>query len=115
MISLFSSLPEALFWGLVAHAVADYALQSEFIAHHKDPSCTHYDKIKVGPWWWTLTAHSLINGGAVALVFGVPYGLAETLIHGVTDYSKCRGYISAEVDQFIHIACKVAYAYLFIA
>ena len=102
-----------LFWLLVAHAVADYAFQSDFIAKHKNPNGSDYDKAKYGPWWWTMLAHSLINGGLVALVLPSRFfllGVLETIFHFTSDTQKCRGYMTTGEDQTLHIACKVAWA-----
>ena len=69
-----------LFWLLVAHALCDYSLQSSDMLRHKDNRYVS-DK-KHGPWWWTMTAHSFINGGGVALATGSwGIGVLETIVH----------------------------------
>jgi len=101
-----------LWWLLAAHALTDYAWQSDFIATYKHP---HYDgekRAQVGPWWWTMGAHALINGAGVAWVCRHwQLGLVETIVHFITDTLKCLGIIGTKTDQAIHLLSKVAYAY----
>lgn len=96
-----------LFLLIVGHALADYPLQGDFLAQAKNRNTP------VGKLFWmhALPAHSVIHGGFVAVITGqVWLGVAETVIHAVTDWMKCEGRISLNVDQAIHIACKVAWA-----
>lgn len=93
-----------------AHALADYPLQGDFLAKGKNrnapmPGC---------PWWQLLSAHSAIHGLFVGIITKRPMlGVVEAIIHAVTDDAKCRGRISYNQDQGIHIACKVVWAVLF--
>ena len=90
-----------------AHAVADYPLQGDFLAKGKNrntpiPGC---------PWWQLLSAHACIHGLFVGLITKRPLlGVAEAIIHAVTDDAKCRGKLSFNQDQAIHIACKAVWA-----
>ena len=62
-------------------------------------------------WWYWLTAHALVHGGAVYLVTNsLVFGIIETVIHWITDYAKCEGWIGMHQDQGIHIGCKLGYA-----
>lgn len=91
---------------LSGHALADYPLQGDFLAKAKNRSAP----IPGVPWWQALSAHSLIHGGVVALITGLWWlGCAEILIHWLTDDAKCRGKLSFNQDQAIHIACKIAW------
>lgn len=100
-----------LFWLLVGHAVADFALQIDSMARGKN----RHRKTEPPPgakyqacWFYWLSAHSLIHGGAVALVTGsVALGCAETVAHWLTDFGKCENWYGIHVDQAIHVACKV--------
>ena len=99
MIEMFALL-------LVAHALADYPLQGDFLSKAKNRTAA----IPGVPWWQALGAHSIIHGGAVGLITGCWWlGLAETAVHAVTDDAKCRGKITFNQDQAIHIACKIAW------
>lgn len=95
---------EMLFALLVAHALADYPLQGDFLAKAKNRTAP----IPGVPWWQALGAHALIHGGFVAAITGIWWlGLLEAGVHAITDDAKCRGRISFNADQAIHAACKV--------
>lgn len=108
---------QILFQLIIGHAVADYALQSDWMAkaknrHHKTtpPPGAKYQAC----WYWVLSAHALIHGGAVYVVTGSAYlALLETLIHWCIDFAKCENCISINTDQALHIATKIVIAYLF--
>jgi hypothetical protein len=91
---------------LTAHAVADYPLQGDFLARAKNRTAP----IPGFPWWQALGAHVTIQGGFVALITGIWWlGLAEAAIHWFTDDAKCRGRLTLNQDQAIHIACKLVW------
>lgn len=90
-----------LFFG---HALADYPLQGDFLAKGKN----HRNPLPGIPWYQCLFAHCLIHAGMVYLFTGNPFlGLAELVVHAITDWLKCDGIISFNVDQAIHYGCKV--------
>lgn len=94
---------------LVVHALADYPLQGDFLAKAKNETAP----IPGVPWWQALTAHSFIHGGGVALITGSwTLGVIEVIAHFFIDRAKCRGRISFNTDQTLHVACKVVYAAL---
>lgn len=87
-----------------AHCLLDYAGQGDFMAKAKN----RMTPVPGVPWWNVLAAHSSIHGAAVALITGVWWlSILEALTHFATDDSKCRGKISFNADQRIHIECKV--------
>ncbi|CCG43278.1 DUF3307 domain-containing protein [Magnetospirillum molischianum] len=106
---------------IIAHFVADFALQNEFVAKFKARSSGV-------TWWpWVLSSHSFAHGGIVALaaVIGTSFGLsecavlglilAETGAHALTDFAKTEGWFGAgdrafHIDQTIHIVTKIAWA-----
>lgn len=93
-----------LFLLIVGHALADYPLQGDFLAQAKNRNTP------VGKLFWmhALPAHSVIHGGFVTVITGSLWlGIAETVIHGVTDWLKCENRISLNTDQIVHLACKV--------
>ncbi len=95
-----------LFLLLVGHALADYALQNDFIAQAKN----HKTELGKQFWHWVLPSHGLIHGGMVYLATGsVWLGLVETFIHTLVDYLKCDGKLTFNQDQLLHVLCKVAY------
>ena len=105
---------------LFGHALADYVWQTETMGHFKNPWESRPPE-KLGPWWWHLGAHGLINGGLVTVITGsVLYGVLECLIHMGTDLWKChqvhihphRTRTWTWIDQGIHLACKGVWAWL---
>lgn len=100
-----------LFFLLVGHALADYPLQGDFLAQAKN----HNTPVGKVFWPHALSAHALIHGGFVAVITGSPLlGVAEAVVHAVTDWLKCDMRISLNTDQAIHIACKVLWAALIV-
>jgi hypothetical protein len=92
---------------IVGHAVADYPLQGEFLARAKNRA----ESLPGVPWYHGLLSHAAIHGGAVGLVTGsVTLGLAEFVAHALIDDAKCMGRFGYNVDQALHIACKVVWA-----
>ena len=98
-----------LWWLLVAHAMTDYVWQTEAMGRYKSRRSDPPDYL--GPWWWHLAAHGLINGGAVAWVTGNLWlGMAEFCVHCSLDFMKCEGMISAKQDQAGHVVSKLVWA-----
>lgn len=96
-----------IFWLIVGHALADYPLQGEFLAIAKNPDT------EIGSVFWphALFAHSMIHAGFVAIVTGsILLGIAEAIVHGLTDLAKCGGKLTIHGDQLIHLLCKVIWA-----
>lgn len=94
---------------LVGHAIADYPLQAGPMAVEKDRHSTSALQ-KAVPWYYWLTAHALIHGGAVFLITQSLFlGIAETVIHWFIDFAKCEKWINIHVDQGLHVLCKVAW------
>lgn len=99
---------------LVAHAVADFVLQSETMGSGKNRyNLIHKEKgINFPAWYYWLSAHALVHGGAVYIITGnVVLGMLETLLHGLIDYSKCEGKLNFHQDQALHIICKIGYCF----
>ena len=89
---------------LGAHALADYPLQGDFLSKAKNRTAP----IPGVPWQQALAAHCIIQGAAVAIITGLWWlFVAEAVIHWFTDDAKCRGRISFNVDQAIHVGCKL--------
>lgn len=100
-------LTPLIWWLLVLHALCDYPLQGDFLARGKN----HKNPIPGVPFWHCLVAHSLIHAGAVALITGrVSLGLCELVAHLAIDYAKCDGRFDFDVDQFLHVVCKLIWA-----
>jgi hypothetical protein len=96
-----------LFLLVAAHALADYPLQGDFLSQAKNRNTA------IGKVFWphALFAHSMIHGGFVLLLTGsIWLAVAEVVIHALTDFLKCDNMITLNTDQFIHLACKFAWA-----
>lgn len=110
-----------LFALLIAHAVADFPLQGEFLAKAKNRHAELrelFGKIPVprGLWPNALVAHCLIHAGGVWLVTGsVALAAIEFVLHGVIDFVKCEEWISFATDQMLHRVCKLVYVALLYA
>lgn len=89
---------------IISHAIADYPLQGDFLAKAKNRAAP----IPGVPWQQALAAHASIHAGAVWLITGsIWLGMAELIAHAIIDDAKCRGRLSFNTDQALHIACKV--------
>lgn len=105
---------ENLFMLLFGHALADFVLQPEPMGYGKNRNDKVHDtEQSLFPvWYYWMTAHALVHGGVVYLITGnITLGLIETVIHWLTDYAKCEGWISMHQDQAVHIGCKVGYSF----
>jgi hypothetical protein len=101
-----------LFALLCGHALADFVLQTEVMAKYKNWN-EPLPHPAMPPWYYWLTAHSLIHGGVVMMITGYPMlGIAEALVHWVIDYAKIEGDTNLHVDQALHVICKFAWALL---
>lgn len=115
-------LLDNLFLLIFGHALADFVLQPEAMGYGKNRNDKIHDKEhSLFPvWWYWLTAHSMVHGGIVYLIAGLLLGssyalllaLVESVLHWLTDFAKCEGWITTHQDQAIHIGCKIVYAVL---
>mgnify|MGYP006895933475 CR=1 FL=1 len=97
----------------MGHAIADYALQSDFIATGKNRHAIPKGYVPElhGPrqliWPYVLTSHALIHGAAVYIITQrIDLALAETGAHWAIDFGKCERWYGIHADQWLHIACK---------
>ena len=120
-----------LIYLLAAHAVCDYPLQGDWLSKAKNPMLI-FDPVKglrrsedgdvysrdflEHIWPLALASHALIHAVAVQLITGsVALGAAEFVLHFIIDYAKCKGAFGYNVDQYLHILCKLAWAALLIS
>lgn len=97
---------ELFFLLMIGHAIADYAMQNDFVAAAKNHT-TDLGKIF---WKWVLPSHGLMHALPVYLITGsFLLSFAEFLCHCVIDYLKCDGRIGFNTDQFLHMGCKVVW------
>lgn len=104
-----------LFALLIGHAIADFALQGEFLSsaknrHSQLKSFFGDEGTPKGLWIHALGAHAMIHAGAVWLITGsVVLGFLEFLLHWFIDFAKCESWTSFRTDQTLHILCKIAW------
>lgn len=120
-----------LFILLFLHALADFTLQTDIMAKLKNrntdlkrkkqwledpksipiPSGQKYQLT----WIYWLTAHSLIQGGLIGLVFGNWYlAIIEFIMHWLIDFLKTNGYTNIHHDQGMHIFLRIIYGVILI-
>lgn len=116
--AILSLLVLLLFGG---HAVADYGLQSAFVAEHKVERPGNPD------WFVTLAAHCLIHGFVVGTVafamivlaggslhdaaaLGSLLGWLETAVHFAIDHAKGKDRFGYRIDQLLHYGFKLLWA-----
>jgi len=106
---LVETIPMMAIALVAGHALADYPLQGDFLSTAKNRTTP----IPGVPWWQALGAHVAIHGAFVAFITGIWWlFFAEAAIHWFTDDAKCRGKITFNQDQAIHLACKGAWLVL---
>jgi hypothetical protein len=92
----------------VGHALCDFALQTAYMAEHKNPFRQPNDH-----WFWVMLPHCLLHAGAVYFITG-SFGLAmaEFGVHFIADYAKCAGKTTYTQDQMFHYGCKIVWGIL---
>jgi len=103
---------EMFFLLIVGHALADFVFQDETMSKAKSRDAAIHKETGEGfpAWWYWLSAHALVHGGAVYLITGsLWFGVLETLLHWFIDYLKCEHRINLHQDQALHMVCKVGY------
>ena len=112
---------------LCGHALADYSLQTDFIAKGKSRLAPPGPV----PWYYIMASHELIHGGTVAGVLIMAFlcaghqpllvpiavaivGSLESVLHFGIDMLKCEGLTNIHQDQAAHVACKLLYSLLFV-
>lgn len=94
---------------LAIHLVADYPLQTDFVAKFRCPSAS----LPAVPWYYVMAGHAATHGLGVGLAVGsVWVGCLETAAHFAIDVLKCAGLTNIHVDQTLHVLCKVAWVAL---
>lgn len=101
---------ETLFLLIAGHFLGDFVLQNELMASKKNRNkhfAPNTGVMYMPPWYYWLTAHSLVHGAIVFLITGnIIFALLETFLHGLIDFGKCEKWYNLHVDQAMHIACK---------
>lgn len=96
----------ALIW---AHLLLDYALQGDFMSKAKN----HVSPIPGVPFQTVMASHAFLQAGPVYFATGSLVCAAfEFLAHGLIDVAKCRGRLSFNADQGLHLICKLCWVVL---
>jgi hypothetical protein len=110
------TLGAVAFWLVVGHAFADYILQPAGVNYDKNPNKPPLNNgaprpdANPGLWMYAMTAHCLMNAGAVAFATGsVALGCCEFAAHFLIDLRRCDGRLSRTNDQILHLLCKAAW------
>lgn len=91
---------------LIGHAAADYPLQGNFLSKGKN---RHHPQPGV-PWYWCMGAHAALHAGMVWALTGKWWlGALEFFFHAAIDDTKCAGDLSFDVDQMLHVVCKLTW------
>ncbi len=102
---------EMLIYMIAAHFLLDYALQGDWMSKAKNATLDLVPGERI--WPLALFGHALLHATAVQLVTGYWLLFAIELgIHFITDYRKCVGRFGYNHDQYIHLGCKVFYAFI---
>jgi hypothetical protein len=108
----------------IGHAIADFPLQTEFLAINKNRNLVSKDTDTGKPssmWIHCLTAHALTHAGLVFLILGplvkaaALIAFVEFIAHWLLDFVKCEGWSGFNADQAAHYLCKAAYTALIYA
>jgi hypothetical protein len=90
-----------LLYLICGHYLADFGLQNEFTARFKVPGSAPY-------WLHIMVSHCAIQALPVLIVTGSNgLALAEFVTHMVIDTLKCKGKLTFNQDQALHLLCKV--------
>lgn len=94
---------------LFFHYLFDFPLQGEYVARAKSP----VEPLPHTPWKHVMAAHCMLHAGGVYIVLGVWWIAAlEFIGHFAVDYFKCRGELTYEQDQYLHIMMKALWVVL---
>lgn len=110
-----------LFLFFIGHFIGDFTLQTEYMALGKNK----YNPLPNTSWYWPMLAHNCTHG---IIVFGISmimlslyslypiivimnismiFCLLEIVLHFVIDTIKCKKVINYNIDQFLHLFCKI--------
>lgn len=99
-----------LFLLLAGHALADFSLQTDWMAKYKNRNLSEDNPY----WFYALSAHALIHGLMVYLVLqNILFAILETVFHWAIDFSKSDDMFNFHVDQILHLICKILWVCLF--
>ena len=104
-----------LFQMIIGHAIADFVLQPDAMGFGKNRNNdAQRTKGALFPhWYYWMTSHALVHSGAVYILTGnIFIASIELILHWMIDFSKCEGWFGVDMDQLLHIVCKIFYCAL---
>lgn len=97
---------------VICHFIADYPMQSDFIATAKN----HTTELGKMFWKWVLPSHGAVHALPVLIITqSFVLAMFEWVAHCFIDYLKCSNKITLNQDQWLHIGCKLFYVVLLAA
>jgi hypothetical protein len=109
------------------HAIADFALQSDVMAKGKNRNNEKIQRLHwiqelerdpkdfKKTWFYWLSAHALIQGGLILLIFGnVWIAMIEIVTHFIIDFTKCENKLTPHQDQAFHFTLRIVYTIVLI-
>lgn len=65
----------------------------------------------VNCWFYWMSAHALIHGGVIILIFPDFWylGVIEMIVHFIIDFMKCQNKLNPHQDQFLHLLFRIMY------
>lgn len=113
MLTIPLTIPQMFFLLMAAHALCDFTFQAGPMSVEKNRH-SRSDLQKSVPWYYWLSAHTFIHGGAIYLITkSLSLAILETVLHWFIDFAKCEGWTNIHADQFLHFICRVAYCAMF--
>lgn len=104
---------QVLFLLFAAHALMDFPLQGEFLSHCKN---RHWLMRAADPhrpveiWPVCMASHCILHALAVWFITGcIILACVEFFLHCFIDVLKCEGKTGFNLDQALHILCKIGY------
>lgn len=101
---------------LFGHCIADTVFQPMSMSAGKrkdreiDMSCVPPGQKPINLWYMWMTHHAVVHGGVVAIITGrYEFGVLETILHWIIDFYKCKNKYGPNVDQILHLTCKLIY------
>lgn len=110
MLSFAEIMFALVFW----HALADFALQTDWLQlakSHRTAEGAAKADFGAPVWPLALSAHAIIHAGGVAFITGsISLGVGEFFAHAAIDYMKSDERFGIYADQVLHLLCKAAWA-----
>lgn len=104
---------DVFLWLWIGHCLCDYAWQLDFVAINKNPILNgEHNPI----WFWCMLAHASIHALPVMWLTGnIRLAWIMIVSHFIIDYIKCKGLITFNQDQLLHLGVILLLTFLYFA